>query len=791
MPLAPNATFGAFEIVSLLGAGGMGEVYRARDTRLDRDVALKVLPVATLSDETARARLLREARMASKLNHPHVCTIHEVGEADGQVYIAMELVEGQPLSALLSRAALPVEQCLRYGLQVADALAHAHDHGVVHRDLKSANIVITPEGRAKVLDFGLAKPLHGDDLAVATTLSQLSLTAPGTVAGTLAYMAPEQLRGRPADTRSDVWALGVVLYEMAAGQRPFQGHTGFELSSAILDQAPLPLPPMVPAPLATVIERCLAKEPGQRFQRAGEVRAALETVQTGGVIPLRLPWTYALSRHRWLAVAFTTVVLLMAAAALNFDRLRTRLAGRVASVQSLAVLPLENLSGNSEQDYLADGVHEALITDLAKLSGLRRVIARSSVMRYRKTDEPLPQIARELGVDALVTGSVLRSGDRVQITAHLIRGATEEQLWADRYEREFRDVLSLENDIVAAITGAIRLQLTPQEQARLAHARPVNPDAYDACLQGRFHWYKLSLEELSTAERYFELALEKDPNYALAYVGLADVWMSRGDAGFLSSRDASLKAEAAALKAVELDDTLADAHVTLGNLKCLYDRDWSAADKEFRRAIQLNPNSANAHFMYSDFLITMRRLEEWKQEIHRTLELDPFNYFFQCFYGWHLMYEKRYDEAIAQLRKVLAAQPDFSSAHMGLWGAYYKKGMDGEALAEAKRFFAVLGDREVLEVLDRGNAAGGYRGAMKLAGEKLAARAERTHVSAVRIARVFAHAGEKDRALEWLEKAYERRETPLYHIGVGWDWDALRSDPRFQSLLRRMNLPQE
>ncbi len=784
---------GHYHILEQIGAGGMGVVYRAHDERLDRDVALKVLPADSFQDETARARLLREARTASRLNHPHICTVHEVGEADGQAYIAMELVEGHPLSVKLLSGPLPAAEVLRLGLQLAEALAHAHDRGIVHRDLKSANVVITPEGRAKVLDFGLAKRMGGEAAADGATQSQISLTQPGSVVGTLAYMAPEQLRGQPADARSDVWALGAVLYEMATGARPFQGQTGFELSSAIMNQPPAPLPGKVAVELKAVIERCLEKEPERRYQRGGELRAALEAVQTGAVA-LWVPWRYRLARRRGLALAAAAVMLVALLAALYLGRLRTRPLSDAASaprIESLAVLPLENLSGNPEQDYFADGMHEALITDLAKLSGLRRVIARSSVMRYRKTDKPLPEIARELRVDAVITGSVLRSGDRVRITAHLIRGATEEQLWGDRYERELRDVLSLQNDIVAAITRQIQLQLTPQEQARLASARPVNPEAYEACLKGRFHWSKLSKEELDTAERYFQMALQKDPQYAPAHVGLADVWGARGDAGFLPVRETAPKVKAAVLRALELDDTLANAHVTRANFAGIGEGDFILAEKDFRRALELDPNSANAHFMYSDFLISMQRNNEWRVEAQRALDLDPLNYFYQCFYGWHLLYVRRYDEAIAQFRRVLAAQPDFSSAHMGLWGAYYKKGMDADALAEARKFFAVLGDREVVEALDRGYAQAGYRGAMKRAGDTLAARAQRTHVPAIRIARVYAHAAEKERALQWLEKAYDRRDlVNLVHLGVGWDWDDLRSEPRFQNLLRRLNLPQ-
>ncbi len=496
-------SLGRYRIVEKLGAGGMGEVYRAHDEQLDRDVAIKVLPAERFRDASARARLLREARTASQLNHPNICTIHEVGEAEGQAYIAMELVEGQPLSARLTSGALPAEDVLRVGLQLADAVGHAHERDVVHRDLKSANVILTPEGRAKVLDFGLAKRLSGDELDDVTR-SQASLTQAGALVGTLAYMPPEQLRGQPADARSDVWALGVVLYEMATGMRPFQGQTGFELSSAILNQRPAPLPGNVPLELRAVIERCLEKEPARRYQRGGEARAALEAIQSGSAA---MPWLvlrYQLRRRRWLAATAAAMALLVVLAALNVERVRTRFAGGPSAPQidSLAVLPLENLSGDPAQDYFADGMTEALITDLGRLTGLKRVIARGSVMRYQGTKKPLSEIARELKVDALITGAVLRAGDRVRITAQLVNPETEEQLWTERCERDLRDVLRLQNELTTAIAGEIRVKLTPKEHARLATARPVNPEAYEAYLKGQVHFFKLTPEGLDTALEY-------------------------------------------------------------------------------------------------------------------------------------------------------------------------------------------------------------------------------------------------------------------------------------------------
>jgi len=750
--------FGHFCILEKIGAGGMGEVYRAHDEQLNRDVALKVLLPRDFGDETARVRLLREARAAAGLNHPHICIIHEVGEAGGQAYIAMEYVQGHTLSAMVAQERLPHEQALHYGVQLADALEHAHARGVVHRDLKSANVIVTPEGRVKVLDFGLARRLDEGDLEA--TRSQASLTQPGAVVGTLSYMAPEQLRGEPADSRSDIWALGVVLYEMVAGGRPFQGQTGYEVSSAILSRRPAPLPGDVPAAMRAVIEHCMEKEPGRRYQSASEVRAALEAIQSGGTTEQLLP-RRAPRRKRTVS--------------------RKR-------IQSLAVLPLANLSRDPEQEYFADGMTEALISDLAKLRALK-VISRTSVMRYTANDKSLPEIAEELNVDAVVEGSVLRVGQQVRITAQLIHAATDTHLWAESYERDLQDVLLLQSEVARTIAREIQVAVTPEESRRLASARPVNPEAHEAYLKGRFHWYKLTREGLDTAMEYFQLALEKDPSYAPAYSGIANVWASRGETGVLPPHEASPKAKAAALKATELDDTLAEVHVALASVKTAYEWDWAGAEKEFQRALQLNPNAAEAIFFYADLLLYMGRSKEWSSEVERALALDPLNLLMQCFYGWHLLYLKRCDEAVLQLRKALHQEPNYAATRLGLWGAFWKKQRYEEALEEARKYHSLSGYSDVAEALARGYAESDYQGAMKLAAETLAARAAQTHVPALRVARLYAHAEDKERALEWLEKAYEAHEGPLCRLRVVWDWDNLRDDPRFQDLLRRMNLP--
>ena len=783
-------TISHYRIVEKIGAGGMGEVYRARDEHLARDVAIKVLPPGTLTDASARKHFRKEALILSQLNHPNVTAIYDFDTQRGVDFLAMEYIPGITLSEKVAAGPLPEKEVLRLGVRLAEGLAAAHDHGIVHRDLKPGNLRITSDGRLKILDFGLAK-LWRPVTASATTES---LSETQTMAGTLPYMAPEQLLGGEIDARTDLHAAGLVLYEMATGRYPFADVDNSQLIGAILHRPPRPpaaLNSKLSPELERIIGKCLEKEPENRYQSAKELAIDLRRLLTPSTVmrPIQRR-KFSVGKTIPLAAACSVAVFLTILV-FNPGGIRDKLFSRraYAPIRSLAVLPLVNLSGDPEQEYFADGMTEALITDLSKIRTLK-VISRTSVMQFKDAKKPLPDIAQALGVEGILEGSVQRSAGRVRITAQLIRAATDTHLWAESYERDTSDVLTLQAEVAQAIAREIKAAVSPEETNTLGRAIPVNPDAYEAYLKGQSHWYQLSPEHLDAALEYFELARQKDPNYARAYVGVANVWLERGDAGSMPPGEAMPKAKAAIAKALALDDALSEAHITLANVLGAYDRDWPAAEREFRRGIELNPNSADGHFMYADFLISMKRTDEWNKEIHRTLELDPFNPFFQCFYGWHLVYLQRYDEAIVQFRKVLATVPDFSSVHMGLWGAFYKKGMHEEALAEARKFYSVLHDREVEDALTRGYSEGGYARAMHLGAEVLAARSARTHVPAVRIARLYAHAGDKDEVLRWLQKACDDRETPLTHLAVAWDWDFLRSDARFQDLLRRVGLPQ-
>lgn len=458
-------------------------------------------------------------------------------------------------------------------------------------------------------------------------------------------------------------------------------------------------------------------------------------------------------------------------------------------IRSIAVLPLENLSGDSEQDYFADGMTETLITELGKISALR-IISRQSVMQFKGSDKPLPKIARELNVDAVVEGAVLREGERVRITAQLVQAQPEQHLWADNYEREVSGILGLQAELARTIAREVQVRITPAEETRLAAARRLDPKAYEAYLKGRYHWYKLTPKHFEASLNYFQLALEKDPKCALAYTGIADTWGARGVTGVVPPDQAFPKAKAAALKAVELDDGLAEAHNVLARVRFYCEWNWGEAEKEVQWALLLNPNSADACLSYWYLLLSLRRVEEASVQIERALQLDPINFLSQACFGRHLLHTRRYEDAIAQFREILSAEPNLAHGRDGLWTAFDQKGMHAEAVEEAKRFFALLGRNEVAEALARGYAEAGYPGAMRLAAEELAAHCARSYVPPTWIARLYTYSGEKDKALQWLETAYAARDPNMAHLSSSVDWDGLREDPRFQGLLRRMSLPE-
>jgi TolB-like protein/Tfp pilus assembly protein PilF/predicted Ser/Thr protein kinase len=777
--VAPGVTLGTHRLERLLGRGGMGAVFLAYDTRLHRQVAIKVLEGRT-DDATSRGQLLREARNVAALNHPHICTIHEVGEADGTAFIAMEYVAGRPLRDRIDEGALPIGDVSRLGAQAADALAYAHDHGVIHRDFKAANAILDESGRLKVVDFGLARRDEAG-LTDATTLA--SAVPVGAVAGTPYAMAPEQVRGGTADARTDIWALGVLLYEMTTGARPFTGQTTPEVFSSILTRSPGPLPTTVPTALRVVIERCLKKEPELRYQRARDVQVALEEVGTSTVAPWSA-WAYHIPRHPILIAIAAVLLVGTLFAGLNIGNLRDRLLGSGVDPAplKLAVLPLQDLSGDLGQAFFAAGMHDTLITDLARIRALR-VTARASSRRYAETTKSITEIARELDVDAVLTGSVARSGDRVRVTAQLIDAATENHLWTEQYDRSVRDVLSLQNEIVSAIAREVRVQLTPDEQQRLARARPVNPQAHEAFLRGMFLVNQQNPDQVKKGLALLHDAVDKDPGHALPYAYLAAGYSSIGHAPS-PPPDAFAQARAAALRALELDETVADAHAVLGELILYGERtwDWPAAERAFQRAIELNPELPRAHAHYGWYLALFDQWDESIASMRRAEEVDPLTPLWPAWRSFLANAAGRFDDGILAAQKSLELNPNFPVGHGVLGMAYTGKAMYKEAIAAFQKVVSLRPGPEA--GLGVAYARAGQPGNART----VAADLERDN-NPMGAAVVYGVLGDRDLAFRLLEAAYEQRDSNIPWIQSDPNLRTLNDDPRFGDLLRRMNLP--
>jgi serine/threonine protein kinase len=788
---------GPYRIISSLGAGGMGEVFRGHDATLRRDVALKVLPRDLADNPDRRARLLREARAVAALNHPNICTIYEVGEVDGRCFIAMEVVEGEPLSAALARRALSPDDVLRIGTQLADALAHAHDRGIVHRDLKSANVMITPEGRVKVLDFGLAKRVTDEPLAPPAQTTAL-LTHPFTMLGTLAYMAPEQLRGEVADARSDVWSLGIVLFELAAGARPFDGRTAFETSSAILQTALPALPSRVPPSLASVIARCLEKEPARRYQRAGEVRAALDAIRvdpTAPDIPQAAP-----ARHRaWRFAASAAGIALVVVAGLMWwmSRPSTLVTPSAALIRSLAVLPLENASRNADEEYFVAGIQEALITDLSRI-GLQKVIAKASADAFKGTGKPLREIGQELGVEGLVTGSVMRAGSRVRIDVQLVQADAGSIVWANRYEREAGDILSLQNDVVASIAREVRAALTPEQTARLQTARPVNVAAHDAYLKGRAMFLRFvnsafDVKQLNATIAQLEESIRIDSTYAPPYAALSMTYLAANQASLLPPTDLFAKARIAALKAVQFDGTLAEAHAALAEVNTWYDWNWAEAEREIEQARQLNPDSTDALRALEVFqTLIAGRADEAAQTSQRILTLDPLNPFSRVQPIWVAFFSRRYDDSIRFANTLREVWPNNIMAPFFLASNYAMQRQPKQVDAECGATLKAIGSAYVMQIIGQcawAYAAAGEAGKARRLLHTLEKPPAGIWLDPVVMGNVYGALGDIDRAMDWYQKGFDERSPNMIYMKSGPPSDAARSHPRYQKLLRLMNFP--
>jgi TolB-like protein/Tfp pilus assembly protein PilF len=777
--LTKGSTFaGRYKIIEELGRGGMGVVYKAEDTKLKRTVALKFLPPELTHIPDVKDRFMREAQAAAALDHPNICTVYELDEAEEKTFISMAYMEGQSLRKKLESGPLELDEALRIALQVAQGLQMAHKNGVVHRDIKSANIMVTEDMQAKIMDFGLARMTGG-------TL----ITQEGTAMGTIAYMSPEQAQGEEVDHRTDIWSLGVVLYEMFGGQLPVVGEQDQAVVYSILNRKPKPITDLrseIPVSIGQVVDKALEKNPDERYQQIDELLDDLKSISAGIMpeeIKARLRKAKLRRRKRIILYAGAAGFLIIATLVVL-----TLFTGSAGAIDAIAVLPLENLTGDPQQEFFVDAATDELIGQLAQIAALR-VISRRSVMQYKGAERPLPEIAEELNVDALVEGTVSRVSDSVRIRVQLIEALPEERnLWAQTYERDMTDVLVMYKEMARTIVDKTRVKLTPDEEAKLASTRQVNPEAYEAYIKGRSHWYKLTSQDLELALQYFELALEKDPDYALAYAGIAEVWIGFRVQGLAPSSEAWPKVKEAALKALELDDTLAEVQFMLA-LVDLGEWDWRDSEKAFQRALELNPNYPDARAYYSQLLFMMRRPEEAMVQIEQAMELDPFNTLLRSIYAWDLIYAHRYDDAIDHLRETLRTAPDDWTALSTLRSAYHQKRMYEEALEIWKRSYEARDDQEAEDALARGYEEGGYSGALSSVAELLIERSRTTFVTPWQIGTLYTRAGKNDKALQWLEKAFEARDGNLIYLSVDPIFDYLRSDPRFQDLLRKMNLP--
>jgi len=786
--MQPGARLGPYEIVAPLGAGGMGEVYRARDTRLGREVAIKVLPAAFAAEPDRLRRFEQEARATAALNHPNILSVFDVGTHEGSPYLVEELLEGEPLSERLVRGALAVPEALRIGMEIARGLDAAHDRGIVHRDLKPANVFLTRDGTVKLLDFGLAKlvvpPAGAETLAGATTVTEH--TVQGAVLGTVPYMAPEQARGAPVDRRTDVFALGVVLHEMLAGERPFRGLTATETAAAILRDEPAPLPAHVPAPVAAVVTRCLAKEPALRYRRGGEVRAALEALLTGSAPAAWPGWRATLVAHRGQAALAVLSAALVILVGLDAGGLRSRLlgSGRGGRAIRMAVLPFANLTGDPEQEYLSDGVTQEMIAQLGRLhpKGLS-VIARSSVMRYKKGDTPVDQIGRELDVDYVLEGSARREADRIRISAELIDVADQTQLWANSYERELAGVLALQGEVARDIASQIRLALTPEEETRLTSARRVNPQVYEAYTRGMYYVSQNTPESFEKGIQLLHQAVAIDPAEPLAYVGLAEGYLTLGHGGG-DQVDAFQRARAAAEQALKLDPDRAEAVGILADVALYYEWDWQKAETLFKRALGLNSSLAMTHYHYAWYLALFDRLEEAIAEHKLARDLDPLRALNTGWLGSLYNYAGRFDEAIVAANKALELSPAFGPSLHVLRFAYSSKGMHEEAIAAAHRHVEVNPRAGKITLVTAYALAGQKEQALKLLSGVDPGAAP------IPAGLMYLALGDNDAALRSLEAAHQAHRSTVPWIRVhGNGLDALRDEPRFRELLGRMNLP--
>jgi TolB-like protein/Flp pilus assembly protein TadD len=799
--LSPGSRLGSYEIQALLGSGGMGEVYRAQDTRLRRTVALKVLNAELAADPERRARFEREAQSVAALNHPNIVTIYSVEDAGGVLFLTMELVEGQPLSDLIVKGGLPLGRILPLVIPLADAVSAAHQKGITHRDLKPANVMVTADGRVKVLDFGLAKLMDPSPVAPgASGLPTTLETGEGRIVGTVAYMSPEQAEGRSVDQRSDIFSLGVILFELATGERPFKGDTSVSLLSSIIKDTPTSiadLKPACPRELARIVKHCLVKDPEYRYQSAKDLRNDLhhlrqdshsgELEAAGGIAAVAKD---RLAPRRRPAIIATATALAILAAVLVGWRFWNPRPPSGGPIESLAVLPFVNVGADPNAEYLSDGITENLINSLSQLPQLR-VVPRSTVFRYKGREIDLPKIGRELTVRAVLTGRVVQRGDTLNIQTELVDVAEDSQLWGRQFMRPFADLITVQDEIATAVSE--RLRLTPNaggpKRAATAMHATENPEAHQLYLKGQYVWNRRTGRSIRQAAEYFLQAIDKDPGYGLAWARLADCYGLSGFYGAGSPREAGPRAKEAALRALRIDDTLAEAHMTLGWIHATYDWDRAAAEKEYQRALELNPSDGLAMSRYTVFLEATGRIDEALVQVRKAQQLEPASLIISSVVGRRFHYARQYDQASAELRRVLELDPNFAQAHLYLGWVYEQQHRYEDAIAELRTAYTVSeGESETAGALGHAYAVSGRKAEAERIIASMKEQASQRYIAPFDFALIYLGLGEKDSAFEWLEKAYDDRSTWLFWINVDPRLDPVRNDPRFRNLLRRMRL---